>query len=67
MDSLRKRRWKVEINKGSSQSLSSKHSAAASLTPNTENLHLNRGTSIVKIEGFVNIMLSPLLLEAIHR
>lgn len=67
MDSLKKRRWKAEINNESSQSLSSSKRSAVSPKPNADGVQLSRGTSIVRIEGFVNIMLSPLLLEAIHR
>ena len=67
MDSLKKRRWKTEINNESSQSMSSTKRPAANPPSNVESVQLNRGTSIVRIEGFVNIMLSPLLLEAIHR
>ncbi len=67
MDSLKKRRWKTEINNESSQSMSSTKRPTANPTSNVESGQLNRGTSIVRIEGFVNIMLSPLLLEAIHR
>ena len=67
MDSLKKRRWKTEINNESSQSMSSTKRPAANPTSNVESVQLNRGTSIVRIEGFVNIMISPLLLEAIHR
>ena len=64
MDSLRKRRWKTEINNESSQSMSSTKRLYASPPSNVEYGH---GTSIVRIEGFVDIMLSPLLLEAVHR
>ena len=65
MDSLKKRRWKTEINNESaSQSMSSTKRLGASPPSNVE---CGRGTSIVRVEGFVNIMLSPLLMEAIHR
>lgn len=66
MDSLQRRRWKKEINNESSQPVSSKPHAA-SPTQNKEYAQVSRGTSIITIEGFVNIMLSPLLLEAVNR
>ena len=67
MDSLKRRRWKTEINNEKSQSISSSKRLAAGPASNIEPGQLSRGTSIVRIEGFVNIMLSPLLLEALNR
>lgn len=67
MDSLKRRGWKTEINNEKSQSISSSKRLAASPASNIEPGQLNRGTSIVRIEGFVNIMLSPLLLVALNR
>ena len=67
MDSLKRRRWKTGINNEVSQSVSSSKRHGASPTSNIDSVQLNRGTSIVRIEGYVNIMLSPLLLEALNR
>ena len=64
MDTLKRRRWKAEINNEFPQSTTLGKDKSAM---NQQSLERDRITAIVRIEGVVNIMVSPLLLEAIQR
>ena len=64
MDTLKRRRWKAQINNESPQSTVSRQDKS---NLNNEPSESDCNTVIVRIEGYVNVMVSPLLLEAIQR
>lgn len=66
MDTLRRRRWIAEINNESAKSTSTLQRRAKP-TLDEESPEPISSTAIVRVEGYINIMASPLLLEALHR
>ena len=66
MDTLRRKRWKTEINNEPFQSTATLQRPSKP-TLDEESLKLASSTAIIRIEGYVNLMASPLLVEAIQR